>query len=281
MRRFFRTPKGLLILILGALVLVAAPEQGWRVAWPGLLAATMTAMVIDAPILRWREGEWVFPSGALLTGLIIAMVLSVHVPWFVGAAASAIGILSKYVARTRTANVLNPAGLGLLVVFYIFKTEQDWWGSLPDLHPSTMVLLIASGVFIAQRVNKLAMLLAFLGAYYALFTGAAFVGNPAHVAEIFRPPDLNAVLYFALFMLTDPPTAPTRPRDQIVCGLLVAIVSFVAFEWLGAVTYLLIGLLAGNVWEAGRRMRVAAARHKRSGVFSTDLARKRPEVDAL
>ena len=260
MRRFFRTPKGLLLIVLGALVLLAAPEEGWRTAWPGLVAASVAAMAIDAPILRWREGEWVFPSGALLTGLIVAMILSVHVPWFVGAAASAIAIVSKYVVRTRSANVLNPAGIGLLAVFYIFKTEQDWWGALPDLHVSAIVFLIATGVFIADRVNKLPMVLAFLGVYYALFTGVAFFGNPAHVAEIFRPPDLNAALFFALFMVSDPPTAPTKPRDQIACGILIALVSFAVFEWLGAVTYLLIGLLAGNLLEAGRRFRIAARR---------------------
>ena len=260
MRRFFRTPKGLLLLILGALVLLAAPEEGWRAAWPGLVAASVTAMAIDAPILRWREGAWVFPSGALLTGLIVAMILSVHVPWFVGATASAIAIVSKYVVRTRAANVLNPAGLGLLAVFYIFKTEQDWWGALPDLHPSAIALLVATGVFIAARVNKLPMVLAFLGVYYALFTAAAFVGNPAHVAEVFRPPDVNAALFFALFMVSDPPTAPTRPRDQLACGVLIGLVSFVAFEWLGVVTYLLVGLLAGNLLEAARRLRLAARR---------------------
>ena len=260
MRRFFRTPKGLLLLILGALVLLAAPEEGWRAAWPGLVAATVAAMAIDAPILRWREGAWVFPSGALLTGLIVAMILSVHVPWFVGAAASAIAIVSKHVVRTRAANVLNPAGLGLLAVFYIFKTEQDWWGALPDLHPSAIVLLIATGVFIAARVNKLPMVLAFLGVYYALFTGAAFLGNPAHVAEVFRPPDVHAALFFALFMVSDPPTAPTKPHDQIACGVVIGLVSFVAFEWLGVVTYLLLGLLAGNLLEAGRRLRMAARR---------------------
>jgi Na+-translocating ferredoxin:NAD+ oxidoreductase RnfD subunit len=93
-----------------------------------------------------------------------------------------------------------------------------------------------------------------------LACAAAFLGAPTHVSEIFRTPDVNAVLFFALFMVSDPPTAPTRPGDQIVCGALIALVSFAAFEWLGAVTYLLIGLLAGNFWEAGRRLRVAATR---------------------
>ena len=264
MRRFFRTPKGLLLLVLGALVLIAAPAEGWRLVWPGLAGATLVAMAVDAPILRWREGDWVFPSGALLTGLIVAMILTPHESWLVAAATSAFAVASKYVVRTRSANVFNPAAVALVVAFYVFGTGQDWWGALPDLHPAALAALLAGGLFIAQRVNKIPIVLAFLGTYYTLFTSSAFIGEPRQVAEIFRPPDLNAVLYFVCFMLTDPPTAPTKPADQIKCGALVAVTSFAAFEWLGAVCYLLIGLLIGNLWEAWRRVRLAAQRRSAS-----------------
>jgi Na+-translocating ferredoxin:NAD+ oxidoreductase RnfD subunit len=99
----------------------------------------------------------------------------------------------------------------------------------------------------------LPLVLTFLGAYFLLFTMAAFVGNPLTVAEIFRTPDAEAALYFAFIILTDPPTSPAKYPDQIVCGLIVAVVSFAFFEWAGVVYYLLAGVLAGNVWEAWRR----------------------------
>jgi Na+-translocating ferredoxin:NAD+ oxidoreductase RnfD subunit len=93
----------------------------------------------------------------------------------------------------------------------------------------------------------------FLGVYFLLFTVAAYVGDPAKVSEIFRAPDLHAVLYFAFFMLTDPPTSPIRYSHQLICGIMNAVVAFAVFETLGAVHYLLAGLLVGNVWEAWRR----------------------------
>ena len=89
----------------------------------------------------------------------------------------------------------------------------------------------------------------------ALFTAAAFVANPARVAEVFRTPDLHAVLFFAFFILTDPPTSPVKYRDQIICGVIVAIVSFAVFETTGVVYYLLAGVLVGKVWEGWRRWR--------------------------
>ena len=124
---------------------------------------------------------------------------------------------------------------------------------MPDLAPGALIVLFVTGVFIADRVNKIPMVLVFLGIYYLLFTLTAFLGNPQQVAEIFRSPDLHAVLYFAFFILTDPPTSPVRYPDQVIYGVIVAVASYLFFELLGAVFYLLAGVLVGNVWEAARR----------------------------
>jgi Na+-translocating ferredoxin:NAD+ oxidoreductase RnfD subunit len=258
--RFFRTPKGLLTMVLVVLAGVAAPSQGLGVVWPGLVAASLAAMLVDAPILRFRTGEWEFPSGALLTGLIVAMVLSPHEPWYIAAVTAAIAVVSKYVLRTRSANVFNPAALALVITFYMFDAGHSWWGALPDVSPYALILLFATGIFITDRVNKMPLVLAFLGTYYLLFTITAFVSEPGRFVEIYRAPDLQAVLFFAFFMLTDPPTAPPKYRDQIICGVIVAAIGYAVFEWVGAAYYLLAGVLVGNVWEAWRRTAASAGR---------------------
>jgi hypothetical protein len=78
LRRFFSTPKGLLIIILAILTALAAPGEGIRLVAPGLAGAVVAAGLIDALILRKKRGEWEFPDGAVLTGLFVAMVLSPH-----------------------------------------------------------------------------------------------------------------------------------------------------------------------------------------------------------
>jgi Na+-translocating ferredoxin:NAD+ oxidoreductase RnfD subunit len=259
-KRFFRTPKGMLIAILPILVVAAALGSGVRLVMPVVLGGVLGAAVVDAPILRYREGEWLVPDGAILTGLIVAMILSPMQPWWVAAVTSAIGVASKYVMRVGRANVFNPAALALVATFYIFNTGQNWWGALPELPPIALVLLFASGVFIADRVNKLSAVIAFLGVYYLFATIAAFGGNPAKVAELYRSPDLHAALFFAFFMVTDPPTSPPKARDQLWFGAIVAVVSFAAFELVGAAYWLLAGLLVGNVAEAARRHRNKARR---------------------
>lgn len=259
-RRFFRTPKGLLTIVLGVLAVTAGLGEGIALVAPGLAAAMAAAALIDAPILRWRRGTWEFPSGAVLTGLIIAMILSPQEPWWITAAISAIAIASKYVFRTRSANVFNPAALAIVATFYVFDTGQSWWGALPEISPVALVGLVAAGVFIADRVNKLPLVIAFLGSYFLLFTVTAFLGDPRRVAELFRAPDLHAALFFAFFILTDPPTSPVKYRDQLVYGVIVAGVGYLVFEWLGAAYYLLAGVLVANVWEAWRRVRARRGR---------------------
>jgi Na+-translocating ferredoxin:NAD+ oxidoreductase RnfD subunit len=265
-RHFFRTPKGLLTIVLVLLSLIAAPHEGILAVAPGLLSAVVVAGALDLLILRTRHTRWEFPSGAVLTALIVAMVLSAQTAWYVVTITSALAILSKYIVRTRAGNVFNPAALAIVATFPLFHAEQSWWGALPEVTPIAQIALVVTGVFIADRVNKMPLVLGFLAVYYLLFTTASFASDPAWVSEVFRTPDLQAVLYFALFILTDPPTSPVRYRDQIVFAMIVAIASFAIFEWTGAVYYLLGGVLIGNVWEAWRRVQRRAGHTFPSGV---------------
>jgi Na+-translocating ferredoxin:NAD+ oxidoreductase RnfD subunit len=260
-RRFLlKTPKGLLTLVLAAMIAIAARHEGARLVAPRLFSAVAIAGLFDAIVLRVRHPRWEFPSGAVLTALIAGMVLSVQTAWYVIPATALAGVAAKYVFRTRGANIFNPAALGIVALFPLMRPAQNWWGALPEVAPLAQLALPIGGIFIAHRVKKLALVVAFLGCYFALFTTAAFVRDPAWVSEIFRTPDLQAVLYFAFFILTDPPTSPIAPRDQIAFAAIVALVSFAIFESTGAVYYLLGGVLVGNLWEARRRVAFRARR---------------------
>jgi Na+-translocating ferredoxin:NAD+ oxidoreductase RnfD subunit len=257
--RFFKTPKGLLIIILVILTAVAAPGEGVGAVALNMGSAALIAGVVDLIILRLRKNVWQFPSGAVLTAMIVTMVVSAQEHWYVPAAMSSVAVISKYAIRTRQVNVFNPAAFALVSVMYVLPTAQSWWGALPQVSPVWLrAALLAGGLYIADRVNKMPLVLSFLGAYFLIFTLAAYLGDPRRVAEIFRSPDVEAVLYFALIILTDPPTSPAKYKDQWICGIIVAAISYAIFEVFGAVYFLLAGALAGNVWAAWRRV------HRRS-----------------
>ena len=253
-KNFFKTPKGLLTIILILLAAIAAPHEGLRVVLPGLLSAVAAAGIVDMLILRQKKGVWEFPSGAVLTAMIVSMVLRAQEPWYVVAITSVVAVISKYILRSRHANVFNPAALAIIASYFVFHTGQSWWGALTELPLWAQAVLLLAGLFITDRVNKMPLVLVFLGAYFLLFTATSYIGDPRWVAEIYRSPDAEAALFFAFIILTDPPTSPAKYPDQIVCGVLVAVVSFAFFEWAGVVYYLLAGVLVGNVWEAWRRV---------------------------
>ena len=273
-KNFFKTPKGLVTIILVLLVAMAAPGEGVRTVAIGLGSAAAAAGFVDALILRARKKIWEYPSGAVLTALIVGMVLRAQEPWYVVTLTAVAAVLSKYLLRTRSANVFNPAALAVIGSFYVFHTGQSWWGALPELPMWAQLALVAAGVFITDRVNKMPLVLTFLGVYFLLFTVTAYVTDARWVSEIYRPPDLEAALYFAFIILTDPPTSPAKYPDQIVCGVIVAVVSYAFFEWRGVVYYLLAGVLAGNIWEAWRRVnrRSAHAFPKRLGGFLREVS---------
>ena len=56
--KFFKTPKGLLVIALAVLIPVAGAHSGFAVVAPGVAAAAIAAMLVDAPILRFRDKEW-------------------------------------------------------------------------------------------------------------------------------------------------------------------------------------------------------------------------------
>lgn len=253
--RWLRSPKGLFAGVLLLLTLPAAAHVGWGLILPRLASAIATAILLDWPLLRWRDGKWSIPDGALLTGWLVGVILSPHVAWPIVAATAALSIGAKHLLRVRRANVLNPAAAGVVLSYYLFDTGQSWWGALPERAPVWIVLVIITAGFMAWRLHKLPVVLTFMGVHLLLATGLAYTANPMVAAELFRAPDIHMALFFAGFMATDPPTSPPRGRDQLVYGVIAATASFVLFVWFGVVFFLLGGLLVANVWEGWRKWR--------------------------
>jgi Na+-translocating ferredoxin:NAD+ oxidoreductase RnfD subunit len=259
MRLSLRTPKASLLAIFLALLGLGGAALGWTVVLPHMLAAVLGACLTDLAVAHFEQRWLGVPSSALLSGMIIGFVLGPTTAWPVTAMVGVLASLSKYLVGTDRWHVFNPAGLALLVSVPLFGTGQSWWGSLPDLPwPFLLVVLVGGGI-IVDRINKFPLVLAFLGTVWAVFAGLGAV-NPAPVAALFRPPFMQATVFMALFMLTDPPTSPSRYLDQVVIGALVGGASCLA-EVLGAgESYLLVGLLVGNLALAARRWAVQRRR---------------------
>jgi Na+-translocating ferredoxin:NAD+ oxidoreductase RnfD subunit len=252
LRRAVRSPKGNLLLVLGGLAFVAAYAAGDSVVLPNIMNAVGAAVLTDIVVQRVERKLWVFPTAGILTGLIVALILSPYDSLMIAPATAVLAICSKHLLRARLANIFNPAALALVVAAVAFDAGHSWWGALPDWSWGGALIVLLAGWYTANRINKLPLVLVFLAAFYGLFTVASFAGRP-EVGSVFRAPDLQAALFFAFFMLDDPPTCPVKYRDQAIFGVIVAVVAFGAFEYFGWLYYLLAGLLAGNAWWALQR----------------------------
>jgi Na+-translocating ferredoxin:NAD+ oxidoreductase RnfD subunit len=246
-----RTPKSQLLLVFGLLLSIVLPTGGLALL-PNLAAAIFSACLIDGAWLLVESRRLRFPSSALLTALIVFFILSPGESWLVGGWTCAFAIAAKRLVRTARGHIFNPAALALLWAPIAFGSGESWWGALADLPWLWTIVLVIAGLLIVDRLNKFPLVLTFLASYFGLFALAS-LSQPQAVAEMFRAPFVQAVLFLAFFMLTDPPTSPNRYAEQVWYGLLVAGVSAAA-QLLGAgQVYLLVGLVIANGVLAGVR----------------------------
>jgi Na+-translocating ferredoxin:NAD+ oxidoreductase RnfD subunit len=244
----FQTPKRTLIALLVGITLFADAFANNHAGLVHAAVAVFCAVVTDLLAFRLQKRKLLFPDGGILTGLIVAVVLDTNVPWYLVALTTVIAILSKHLFKIRGKPIFNPAAFGLLLAIEFFSTGQSWWGGMSLLPAWSVILLLIAGYFITQKVNKFPQVFAFLGVYFTLLLLLGIKGL-GDAGDALRTPFVNAALFLAFFMVTDPPTSPARYKDQVWFGVIAAVVSVFIFAKFGGLSYLLIGLLTANAWK--------------------------------
>jgi Na+-translocating ferredoxin:NAD+ oxidoreductase RnfD subunit len=270
LRRLLRSPKGHLLRYLLLLALIALPGEPAASVGLSTVIALAAAVALDLAIERLRGHRWIVPDGAAITALLCVLIVSPHADWYLAPAAAAIAIASKHLIRVRwgrrTIHVFNPAAIGLLATLILFPAGQSWWGALTNRPQIWILALVAIGITVDRHVAKLPQALAFLATYFGLFTTIAFTTMGAGVlslagrlSDVYRPPFVNAALFFTFFMLTDPPTSPNREDEQLRFGALAGAIAVIAYLTMHTLAFPLAGLLVANFALAWQRRRLAHA----------------------
>lgn len=246
---FFNRPKGLLLLILCIMIGIASIGSNEVNGLINTVIAVIVATVVDFLLISHDHPPFYFPDGAIVSGMIIGMVLGSTVPYYQVVATVIIAILSKHYLKVKKKPIFNPAAFGLLFSALTFSSAESWWGSFTLLSVWSIGLMFIGGYLIIQKVNKFPQVFAFLGMFLSIFLLLAIFHFGA-VVDVFRSPYINSTLFLAFFMLTDPPTSPAKDRDQVWHGMIAAVVSVGAYLLFGGLYFLLIGLLAANIWKA-------------------------------
>lgn len=261
LRKWMKTPKAYVAIIMVLYLFLAAYTSNEIKGITNGLIAVVVAFLLDAIFCWVGNRKKIFHDGPVITGLIVALVLGTTSSFFIVAATVAIAIIGKHVLVYKKNPIFNPAALGLFISIIAFKSIQSWWGAFGDSHAWTIIFLLIGGYFITHRINKFPQVFAFLGTSFVMLLIMGFIHWGA-VSDAVRTPFINATLFFGFFMLTDPPTSPGKTADQVIFGMMTAVIGTLIFGKYGGLMYLFIGLLIGNLYQFLRRVQTSRAKDK-------------------
>ncbi|MBI2076655.1 MAG: RnfABCDGE type electron transport complex subunit D [Candidatus Aenigmarchaeota archaeon] len=197
-----------------------------------LVLSPLVAAVSDfvANYFRYKRKE--FPEHGLITGLIIALVLS-PVSLFASVIIPVIAIALKHVIRYKGRNIFNPAALGMFVSAAALGVQAAWW--------SVGYLAIPFGFIVAYKIRRLYNPLSFIAGSSAISAAYAYINSGKWLLPI------NAsMFFFAFVMLLEPVTSPHTKKGQVIFGVSAAVISF--FLGFTAADIFLASLLAMNLF---------------------------------
>lgn len=244
----------------------------FRVSVPQILAAILTAAIIEIVLTFRQSRSFVWPASAMLTGSGVALIFRlVGTPpddpwntsgWYVFAGVAALSLLTKYVIRYRGSHIFNPSNIGLVVAFVVLGSSRAepldfWWAPLNIWMIAAYALILTGGLLITRRLHLLALAATF---WIALTVGVAILAASGHCMTanwafapvcgvdfwrvIITSPE---VLIFLFLMITDPKTIPAGRVARVAFGLVVAVASTLLMAPQTNEFGTKVGLLAGLV----------------------------------
>lgn len=230
---------------------------GFELSIAQILVSLLTAVVLELVLTVPRTRVIAWPASAALSGNGVALILRVPGTehgdwwslrgWYVFAAASALAVLSKYVARRDDRPLFNPSNLGLVVVFLVLGSgiadPQDlWWGPMSAGLALTYAVVVIGGIVVTRRLGLLVVSATFWVVFAALMGVLALAGHsmtarwnlgPVEGMQYWTTLVLSPeILIFLFFMITDPRTAARGRVGGAVFASGVAIASgvLIAFQ---------------------------------------------------
>lgn len=214
-------PVRLLLLSLVLLGLVSSFDLG-GLGLTSLLVLPLVASVVDLLYQRIRFEHVRLPEAAVVTGLFLALLMPPTVNLVEGMAitASAIGI--RHALRLKGRPWVNPAAAGMLLGAVLFGIGPAWWAAVS---PTGGVLVATMGVALAVRQPAQWRLPVVFLSVYALCAGLEhfLVGGTASPQLVLLESLDPSMLFFGLFMVTEPRTSPSDRHFQPLYAAIVAV----------------------------------------------------------
>jgi Na+-translocating ferredoxin:NAD+ oxidoreductase RnfD subunit len=221
----------------------------FRLSVPQILAAILTAAIIEVALTFRSSRKFVWPASAMLTASGVALILRVpgmpadqpwntdYLPLYAGVAA--VSLLTKYVLKYKGSHIFNPSNLGLVLTFIVLGASRVeplelWWAPLanPFMVLAYAIIILGSSALLI-RAGLFVMTVSY---WLALTAGMAVLSTTGHCMTAnwaFAPvcgPDFfrvivtsPEVLIYAAFMVTDPRVIPAGRVGKVVFAVLVGV----------------------------------------------------------
>lgn len=219
-------------------------EQAYLTPFAGVLTAYVVSLSLETldarlsgTVPRYR-GSIVdlvnFLLPAHIAGLACAMLLYGNENLFPTIFAATVAVSSKYLFRVRVRgslrHFLNPSNFGISVTLLLFT----WVSIAPPYHFTEHVgnavdwllpagILMAGTMLNAKLTRRTPLILGWVGGFVAQALLRALFFDHALVSALSVVVGVAFVL-FTNYMITDPGTTPSAPRDQVVFGVMTAFV---------------------------------------------------------
>lgn len=207
----------LVLLVAFVAYAVTSPAYSRTIAQVAIVLGT--CLILDTALTLWLRGRVILPMSAFVTSMGTVLLCDSPDLWayfFV----AAISILSKHIIRINGIHIFNPNNfgvvLGLLFFSHSITVDASRWGG----HFWLTCVIFVLGASLIYRANRLYLAFAFFLTFMVLAFARYLIGGftyAFYVSPLLGP----AFQLFVFYMITDPRTSPSKPRDQILFGFCV------------------------------------------------------------
>lgn len=220
MSYLLKTPKAQMAIALFLIFLSAYFEFRSVQSLISFVTIVFSTVISDFIFLRIRGIKLFFPSAAIVSGIIIALLTLPVLPFYIGISIGILAMFSKNFIRIENKHIFNPAGFGLLAGALIFSQTISWWAvSWQGKLLVTFGVLLLPGIISLIRLKRF-QIFSFL-AFYALLNFLLLKQQPLTGTFIDA-----TLIFFSLVMLPEPMTTPNNHFRQIIFGIFVAAAAF-------------------------------------------------------
>ncbi len=227
-RKFLQDQRHVVLILFIILCGIQISRDGISLFYWLLLGVT-TAGFLDFLLSYVFYRRLKVPKSGMISGFIVAGILSFYEPFYMVIIFSAVAVLSKYCIRYRQHHFLNPAGFALLIAT-LFHLPLSW------MMESNAYLIILVGFYLAYRLKKAFHIVSFLAVFLTLMSLSRMNG-------------FSIISWFFLFiMLIEPKTSGTGILRGIMFGAIAGVATYFSYRFLLLqYDYLMVGLLIANL----------------------------------